>query len=162
MIFGNESTSFCRSPRAPSSGHRGLVVLLETFRALAIAQFSAKHPNSATDNHYVSCAPKASAVSAASSGSYNDASLAAHVTASATAEVASQRNRSGDGAVYTHAADALAFGIKAAAQAGFAAEYLESIVHDQQLLSDGRVSWQQLIGMSLWADPMPPRVNEHW
>lgn len=140
----------------------GLVVLLETFRALAIAQFSAKHPNSAIDHHYVNCALKASTVSAASAGSYNDASLAAHAAASTTAEVVSQRNRSGDGKVYTNAADAVAFSISAAAQAGFGAEQLASIVRDQQLLSDGRVPWQRLIEMHLWVHSMPSRTNQQW
>jgi hypothetical protein len=139
-----------------------LVVLLETFRALAIAQFSAKHPNSAIDDHYVNCAVKASAVSAALAGSYNDASLAAYAAASTTAEVVSQRNRSGDGTVYIRAADAVAFSIAAAAQAGFGAEHLASIVHDQQLLHDGRVSWQQLIEMPLWVPSMPPHAIEQW
>ncbi|MBR0787384.1 hypothetical protein [Bradyrhizobium iriomotense] len=139
-----------------------MVVLVEAFRSLAIARFSAKYPNSAMDDHFVRCALEASAVSAASAGRYNEASLAASAAANTVAQLVNQRKRKGNGEVYARAADAVALSISAAAQAGFEAEHLASIVRDQQLLSDGGASWEQLVEMPLWVHSMPPRAHDQW
>jgi hypothetical protein len=135
-----------------------LSTILATFRALAIARFSAKYPDSALDGRYMTCAAEAAAFSAKSA-----ASVAAALAASTAHRIAGDRTSGdGDGAVYLHAAEAVALSLSAATQAGYATEHLASIVFDMRLLAEGTVSFGQLVDLPLWQDSQPSRLIDHW
>jgi hypothetical protein len=149
----------------PLISMRGPEIVLSTFRAAAIAQFSAKHPNSAINSEYIHRATTATDLAKKTASSVTRAAAnAAHTATQVIVARFINIEEAADLAAgaYDAAEAAIDVAASAAVQAQVAAEFLGSVAHDMRFLREGLVTFRELLETPLWYGQQPERITKDW
>jgi hypothetical protein len=138
---------------------RGPGDVLSTFRAAAIAQFSAKHPSSAIDSAFVRRSPAAATATDVTVAAAHAATTAVHI---ALARAAMLRG-SEDAFIACESAEAaIKAAGRAADQAQVGNEFFVAVMNDIKFLREGEVTSGKLLETPLWFGQQPARITDDW